>query len=101
MLVTGGAHRVGKAICMALAPEGAAIVFIYPAIEAGARCTSSELAAIGAIGHHHDDDGKNHQTITSVRTGTKTIISKQLPHFRANPSTPPPTWPGRRSFDLR
>lgn len=47
ILVTGGAHRVGKAIAMALAREGACIAFTYNSSEAAARQTQSEIEALG------------------------------------------------------
>ncbi len=45
MLVTGGAHRVGKAIALALAGEGARVAFTYHASEAAAHQTAAELQA--------------------------------------------------------
>lgn len=46
-LVTGGAHRVGKAISIALAREGANIVLHYNSSAAAAEQTASELRALG------------------------------------------------------
>ena len=47
-LVTGGAHRVGKAIAIHLAKMGAeAIVFTYNSSEEKARATEQELQAMG------------------------------------------------------
>ena len=50
MLVTGGAHRIGKAIAMALAREGAHIAFTYNASEAAAETTLREIGALGVRG---------------------------------------------------
>ncbi len=50
MLITGGAHRVGKAIAMALAREGAHIAFTYNASEAAAQTTLRELESLGVRG---------------------------------------------------
>lgn len=47
MLVTGGAHRVGKAIGMALAEEGAHVAFTYNASEAAAQDAIREIEALG------------------------------------------------------
>ena len=45
-LVTGGAHRVGRAICLALAAEGADIVLHYGASADAARRTADEIVAL-------------------------------------------------------
>jgi NAD(P)-dependent dehydrogenase (short-subunit alcohol dehydrogenase family) len=46
-LVTGGAHRVGKAIATALAAEGANIAITYNASSTAATATCDELAGLG------------------------------------------------------
>jgi len=46
-LVTGGAHRVGKAIAVALAEAGAHVVVHYHAAEAAALETKAEIEALG------------------------------------------------------
>jgi len=46
-LVTGAAHRVGKAIALALAQKGANIVLHYGSSVAAARQTADEIAALG------------------------------------------------------
>jgi NAD(P)-dependent dehydrogenase (short-subunit alcohol dehydrogenase family) len=46
-LVTGGAHRVGKAIAVALAEAGADIVFSYRSSVDAARTTEAELGELG------------------------------------------------------
>lgn len=46
-LVTGGAHRVGKAIALALAGEGAHVAFTYNASAAPAETTAAEIRALG------------------------------------------------------
>lgn len=46
-LVTGGAHRVGKAIALALARAGAHVAIHYYRSEAQAEATLAELRAIG------------------------------------------------------
>jgi NAD(P)-dependent dehydrogenase (short-subunit alcohol dehydrogenase family) len=46
-LVTGGAHRVGKAIAIAIAQEGGNIAFTYNSSEDSAKKTCAELEALG------------------------------------------------------
>ncbi len=48
ILITGGAHRVGKAIVMALAAEGARVAFTVHTAQAEAAQTVAELQALGA-----------------------------------------------------
>jgi NAD(P)-dependent dehydrogenase (short-subunit alcohol dehydrogenase family) len=50
ILVTGGAHRVGKAIALALAGEGARVAFTFNASAEAARRTAGELEGLGATG---------------------------------------------------
>jgi len=49
-LITGGAHRVGKAITMALARAGANVVVNYRSSAAAARETAGEAQALGVGG---------------------------------------------------
>jgi len=74
MLVTGGAHRVGKAIALALAGEKAHIAFTYSASEATAINTTAELKALGvdALAVHCD------QTVNAQIEHT---IEAVLKHF--------------------
>lgn len=46
-LVTGGAHRVGRAILLALARAGADVVLHYHRAEAEAEATQAEVQALG------------------------------------------------------
>ena len=46
-LVTGAAHRVGRAIALALAAEGADIVLHYGGSAAAAQETAAEITAMG------------------------------------------------------
>jgi NAD(P)-dependent dehydrogenase (short-subunit alcohol dehydrogenase family) len=48
VLVTGGAHRVGKAITLALAGTGARVAFTYHSSEEEAHQTTEELEALGS-----------------------------------------------------
>jgi NAD(P)-dependent dehydrogenase (short-subunit alcohol dehydrogenase family) len=56
MLVTGGAHRVGKAIALCLAEKGADIVITYQSSESEARQTVTEITKLGvkAVALHCD-----------------------------------------------
>lgn len=47
MLVTGGAHRVGKAIALALAHQGANVAFTYASSADAARQALDEIQALG------------------------------------------------------
>jgi len=47
VLVTGGARRIGRALCLALAQEGATVVVHYLTSEAAAAATVLELEAFG------------------------------------------------------
>jgi 3-oxoacyl-[acyl-carrier protein] reductase/pteridine reductase len=47
-LVTGGAHRVGKAITLMLAKSGASVVINYHTSAAQAEATAEEVRALGA-----------------------------------------------------
>ena len=48
-LVTGGAHRVGKAIALRLAHEGASVLIHYHRSEKEARQTLDEIMAVGGV----------------------------------------------------
>jgi NAD(P)-dependent dehydrogenase (short-subunit alcohol dehydrogenase family) len=70
MLVTGGAHRVGKAIALALASKGARVAFTYSASAEAANQTVLELKALGvdAIALHCDqvDDRQIDHAVQAV-----------------------------------
>ncbi|MCS6774637.1 MAG: SDR family oxidoreductase [Thermoflexales bacterium] len=55
-LVTGGAHRVGKAIALALAHAGANIALHYGKSAAAAQKTASEISALGRWVSLHQAD---------------------------------------------
>ena len=46
-LVTGGARRIGRTLCLALAQEGATVVVHYNTSESAAAATVLELEAFG------------------------------------------------------
>jgi NAD(P)-dependent dehydrogenase (short-subunit alcohol dehydrogenase family) len=49
-LITGGAHRVGKAITLALVRAGANVVINYHSSAAAAKETAAEAGALPAKG---------------------------------------------------
>jgi pteridine reductase len=55
-LVTGAAHRVGRAIALALAREGAGIVLHYGRSRAAAEATAQELVRLGVPVWPHEAD---------------------------------------------
>ncbi len=65
-LVTGAAHRVGKAIALALAQEGADIVVHYGGSESAARETASEIEAMGRRVLLHQADMGSWDAVTAL-----------------------------------
>jgi NAD(P)-dependent dehydrogenase (short-subunit alcohol dehydrogenase family) len=65
VLVTGGAHRIGRAIALALAQAGADVAITYRTSRAEARATSDEIAALGRTALAIECDVRSE---TSVRT---------------------------------
>ncbi|MBI4928054.1 MAG: SDR family oxidoreductase [Anaerolineae bacterium] len=67
ILVTGGAHRVGKSISMTLAAEKARVAFTYNSSNEAAARTLAELQALGvdalAVRCDQSDQAQIHQTI--------------------------------------
>src|SRR5690349_6115152 len=56
VLVTGGAHRVGKAIVLGLARQGASVAFSYYSAAREAEETLGEVRALGVAGHSFQAD---------------------------------------------
>jgi pteridine reductase len=69
-LVTGGAHRVGKAIAAAIANEGGNIAFTYNSSVETAQKTCAELEALGvqaiAMRCDQSDTGQITETVDAV-----------------------------------
>ncbi len=65
-LVTGAAHRVGKAIALALAQEGADIVVHYGGSASAARETASEIEAMGRRVLLHQADMGSWESATEL-----------------------------------
>jgi len=73
-LITGGAHRVGKAITLALAQEGANVVVNYNSSAAEAEETAAEAKALGVSALAFQCDVSNHEQV-------KNMISKATVEF--------------------
>jgi NAD(P)-dependent dehydrogenase (short-subunit alcohol dehydrogenase family) len=56
VLVTGGAHRVGKAVVLGLARRGASVAFSYLHSAADAELTLQEARALGVAAHSFQAD---------------------------------------------
>lgn len=72
MLVTGGAHRVGKAIAMELARQGATINITYHSAEAEAHQTVAEITSMAIKAAAYRCDQTNLEQIESVIHGIGT-----------------------------
>ncbi len=72
ILVTGGAHRVGRSIALALAQEGASVAITYHTSQKDALQTVEELKALGvqAVAFFCDqtDISQVQKTVTDVHT---------------------------------
>ena len=66
IMVTGGAHRVGKAIALELAGEGAVVHFTYHSSEAEARQTVAEITGMGSSATAHRCDQREIAQIERV-----------------------------------
>ena len=65
-LVTGGAHRVGKAIALGLAREGAHVAITFHAAGGPAQRTLAEINACGADGLAVQCDQSNSEQVAAV-----------------------------------
>lgn len=70
-LVTGGAHRVGKAITMALAGAGANIVINYNTSSKAADATAAEVEALGVQALAVQANVANYQQVETMVTAAK------------------------------
>lgn len=71
-LVTGGAHRVGKAITLALARAGANVVINYHTSSEAAEATASEARALGVGALPIQADVSNRQQVEAMVEAAKT-----------------------------
>jgi pteridine reductase len=65
-LVTGGAHRVGKAIALGLAREGVHVAITFHAAEGPAQRTLAEINACGVEGLAVQCDQSNSEQVAAV-----------------------------------
>ncbi len=90
-LVTGGAHRVGKAICLALAQAGANLVINYHASADAAQATAAQVRelGVGALPIQADvSDLEQVQSMVSAsrdRFGTIDILVNSASRFEKTP----------------
>lgn len=75
-LITGGAHRLGKALALSLAHQGYAILLHYHDSEFAAQETGSEIRAMGVPVHLIQADLSNDEGIHSLLEGLDTIPNK-------------------------
>jgi 3-oxoacyl-[acyl-carrier protein] reductase/pteridine reductase len=90
-LVTGGAHRVGKAICLALAQAGANLVINYHASADAAQATAVEARELGVaalpIQADVSDLGQVESMVTAAkdRFGAIDILVNSASRFEKTP----------------
>ena len=90
-LVTGGAHRVGKAICLALAQAGANLVINYHASADAAQATAVEVRELGVtalpIQADVSDLGQVESMVTAAkdRFGAIDILVNSASRFEKTP----------------
>jgi 3-oxoacyl-[acyl-carrier protein] reductase/pteridine reductase len=90
-LVTGGAHRVGKAICLALAKAGANLVINYHASADAAQTTAAEVRELGVaalpIQADVSDLGQVESMVTAAkdRFGAIDILVNSASRFEKTP----------------
>ena len=86
-LVTGGAKRVGRAICLALGEAGYAVAIHHRGDEAEAKALGAEIEAKGgrAAAIHadlsNDDETSNLVTKASAAVGPLTLLVNNASHF--------------------
>lgn len=90
-LITGGAHRLGKAISLALARAGAHVVVNYHASAEAARQTAAEIEALGVecltiqADVSREPEVKAMIKATLARFGRLDILVNNASVFRATP----------------
>ena len=73
-LVTGSAHRLGKAFALSLAHQGYALLLHYNHAEAEARQTADEIRALGVPAHLAQADLTEPSQIQSLFTNLDSIL---------------------------
>jgi 3-oxoacyl-[acyl-carrier protein] reductase/pteridine reductase len=105
-LITGGAHRVGKAITLALARAGANVVINYHASAAAAEETAAEADALGAGSLIAQADVSDRQQVeamvarASERFGSIDILVYSASRFEKTPFPTEDTTAWHRVTDI-
>ncbi len=90
-LITGGAHRVGKAIALMLARAGADVVINYHTSTAQAEATAAEARALGVKALTLQADIASYEQVRTMATQTKTwfggidILINNADHWEKSP----------------
>ena len=90
-LITGGAHRVGKALSLALAGAGANVVINYFASADAARATAEEARSLGVEALPLQADVSDYDQVTAMvtaatdRLGAIDILVNSASHFEKTP----------------
>ncbi len=90
-LITGGGHRVGKAITMALAEAGANVVINYHASADAAQATAVEVRALGVDALPFQANVANQQQVEAMvaaasdRLGSIDILINSASRFEKTP----------------
>ncbi len=90
-LITGGAHRLGKAITLMLAQAGADVVINYHTSAAQADATADEARALGAKVLTIQADIANHERVKAMAAQTKAwfggidILINSADHWEKSP----------------
>ncbi len=77
-LVTGGARRIGRALCLALASEGATVVVHYNKSESAAAATVVEMEAFGGQAFKVKGDLAQPEVATSLVAAAAAVAGKPL-----------------------
>ena len=105
-LVTGGAHRVGKAITLALARAGANVVINYHASAAAAEATAAEVSALGVGALSARADVSDRQQVEAMvarageRFGSIDILVYSASRFEKTPFPTQDTTAWHRVTDI-
>jgi len=75
-LVTGGARRVGRAICLELARAGCDVIFTYNSSEAEAASLCREIAAMGRVATSFRVDLNDQAAVDSVARQWSQTLSR-------------------------
>ncbi len=65
-LVTGGSRGIGRAVCLALAGQGADVAVNYQAASQAAEEVVAEIKGMGRRSFHHQTDVSDNQQVTAM-----------------------------------